>query len=260
MFRKNPKIDTDASDGNLIYADTQSGKPADSRDPADWRRLAVVVMAVIAVMTVVTISQTLLVSVRHREQRYTTARELLDQREYAAAMTEFEALGDYRDSQDYLAELQEQQVAYEAAVKLVDQQRYEEAIAAFEALGDYADSREQARFHVTYRMAVDLAAETEAGERTLLTRILSARTTIPEDPYITAMLGYDTAAEIFRQLGDYEDAAARADRCVYSAAMVALECGNWTQALGYMESMTPETAAEFYAVYEAEYAKATAGD
>lgn len=260
MFQKNRKIDTDASAGDLIYADTAAGETGKSRDPADWRRLAVVVMAVIAVMTAVTIAQTLWVSVQHREQRYTTARALLESREYAAALSEFEALGDYKDSQTYRAELQARQDAYDAAARLADQKRYEEAIAAFEALGDYADSREQAEFHVTYRMAVDLVAETDIGERTLLTRLLSARTAMPEDPYITAMLGYDTAAEIFRQLGDYEDAAQRADQCAYSAGLVALDCGNWTQALGYMETMTPETAAEFYAVYEAEYAKASPGN
>lgn len=260
MFRKNRKIDTDASDGGLIYADSDTGERGKNRDPADWRRLAVVVMAVIAVMTAVTISHTLWFSVQRREQRYNTARQLLDGREYAAAMVEFEALGDYRDSQTYLARLRDQRDAYDAAARLADQKRYEEAIAAFEALGDYADSREQAQFHVTYRMAADLAAETDIGERTLLSRLLDARTAMPEDPYITAMLGYDTAAEIFRQLGDYADAAEQADRCVYSAGLVALDCGNWTQALGYMEQMAPDTAAEFYVRYEAEYAQAGPGN
>ena len=102
MFTKN-RQNTLRTD-ELIYADPPSlHKP----DPAGRRRRAVAILAVVAVTACLTTAAALGRSILHREARYVQALELLEQEAYADALAAFEALGDYRDSQQQVARLLE---------------------------------------------------------------------------------------------------------------------------------------------------------
>lgn len=100
MFTKN-RQNTHQTD-ELIYADPPSfHKP----DPARRRRRAVAVLAVVALAACLTTAAALGRSILNREARYVQALELLEQDAYADALAAFEALGDYRDSQQQVARL-----------------------------------------------------------------------------------------------------------------------------------------------------------
>lgn len=249
MFTKNRQNPPGSAAGDLIYADSQTVQPKKKPDPTRWRRLAVAVIALTAVLTALTVAMTLGISVRHREERYVQAQALLEARDYAAAMAEFEALGDYRDSQTQFAALSQQQQAYAAASELLAQQRYDEAIAAFRALGDYADSAQRAAYDVTYKKALDLLEQTDAGQTQLLMKVLGSQARLTDDNGYPAIVGYEAAAALFESLEDYADAPDMAERCYLSAARVKLQWDDPTGALAYMEKLSEDCAA----VLDAEY-------
>ena len=237
---------------SLIYADTQSGE-VKKKAPAGKRRFlgSVLVLAAAAVLAMV--GTTLWLGYQSRQDRYEVAHTLLADRKYTLAMTEFQALGNYRDSQAQADRLAQQQQAYDAAADLVDQQRYSEAIAAFHALGDYADSARQAACGVTYRKALDLINEIDVGKTQLLTAILADQVRLTDENSYPTTLGYEVAAALLESLGDYESAPALMDRCYYSAGLVKLGWEDWEGALACMDRMSPETAAEFYQDYQQRY-------
>ena len=102
MFTKNRQDITKTDE--LIYADPPSRH---NPDPARRRRRAVAILAVVAVTACLTTAAALGRSILHREARYVQALELLEQEAYADALAAFEALGDYRDSQQQVARLLE---------------------------------------------------------------------------------------------------------------------------------------------------------
>lgn len=253
MFGKN-RLNHPLSDtGPLIYADTQSGEAPKKTGTGRWlhmRSVAILAVTVLAAMMLVLFVG---LGIRSREDSYQLARQLAEQKDYAAAMEEYTSLGDYRDSKSQLANLEANQAAYAAAADLLEQQRYDEAIAAFRALGDYADSAEQAAYHVTYQKALDLLTEIDTGKTHLLTRILTDEVRLTDEKSYPTIVGYEAAAALLESLGDYRSAPALVDRCYYSAGLVKLGWEDWEGALAYMEKMTQETAAEFYQDYEQHY-------
>ena len=126
MFGKSRKNALPADDGNLIYADTQSGEAV---RPAVRRHRGLVTLAVTLMVVALAVMAATAMQYRFREkqERYDLAQALLRDREYEAAMAGFEALGNYRDSQDRAAQLARQRADYDTAVELVAQQRYDEA-------------------------------------------------------------------------------------------------------------------------------------
>ena len=102
MFTKNRQNITQTDE--LIYADPPSRH---NPDPARRRRRAVAILAVVAVTACLTTAAALGRSILHREARYVQALELLEQEAYDDALAAFEALGDYRDSQQQVARLLE---------------------------------------------------------------------------------------------------------------------------------------------------------
>lgn len=249
MIKKRRRTDPGASAEDLIYTDIQAGKTKTVTDPAGHRRMQGLVLALAAVGLALAVVLTLSVSVQRRGERYQYALSLLERKDYTAAAAQLEILEDFRDSEVLLAQLRQKQSDYEAAQAMVDQQRYDDAIAAFRALGDYADSPMQAAYHVTYRKALDLIAETQAGRTQLLTRILSDQVRLTSEGDYTTLLGYEVAAALLESLGDYEDARTQADQALLAAARIKLARENWDGALAYMERMSPETAEAFYQEY-----------
>ena len=154
MFTKN-RQDMPQTD-DLIYADPPSSRRR-KPDPARRRRTALVVLAAVSLAACLTTAGTLVRQIRHREQRYLQAQTLLTQRAYDQAMEEFEALGDYRDSQAQFARLNQLRTAYDDAVVLLERAEagmarthpidgFLAAAEALEALGDYADAPELAAY------------------------------------------------------------------------------------------------------------------
>lgn len=250
MFFKSRKNASASNPGDLIYADTLPRTARKKPHPARQQRLTTAAIAVLSFITAALLSLTLYNALTRREDRYLQACRLMDRKDYATAMAEFEALGSYRDSQAIVTRLTEQQAAYDTAAALVVQQRYAEAITAFRALGSYADSAEQAAYQVTYQKALDLIAEIDVGKTQLLTRILTDQVRLTDENSYPTTVGYEVAAALLESLGDYKNAPTLTDRCYYSAGLVKLGWEDWAGALAYMEKMSPETAAEFNEEYQ----------
>ncbi|MBQ8237225.1 MAG: hypothetical protein IJZ39_03645 [Oscillospiraceae bacterium] len=251
MFRKNQKND------NLIYADTGSPEGAPAPRKKDHRRLAAAMVALTVALAAAVGVMTLGISLRGREDRYSAAKDLVDEKYYEEALLVFDDLGDYRDSRDQAQQLRDKQAAYDNATDLLEQQRYEEALGIYRSLGDYADSAQQAAYYVNYRKALDLMTEIDTGKTRLLTRILAEQVKLTDERSYPTIVGYETAAALLESLGDYRTAAALADRCYYSAGLVKLGWEDWDGALAYLDRMSEETAAEFFEEYQRHYNEKT---
>jgi hypothetical protein len=165
-----------------------------------------------------------------RSEAYAAAVTLMDEKRYEEAITAFEALEDYQDSAQMIVRCQHF-IAYGAAVELYDAQDYEEALDAFEALGSFEDSEdwcEQCRMGIVFEDASSLfEAGDIAGAREqfviLENRGFSAADGwVEKCDYLLAEALFDAgkrydAYVAFLALGDYEDAAARAEACKVSA-------------------------------------------
>jgi len=73
---------------------------------------------------------------------YSHAVNLMETERYESAITEFEALGDYRDSYEKIIECHKG-IKYNDAMYLKNQGKYERAIDIFKSLGEYKDSKAQ---------------------------------------------------------------------------------------------------------------------
>ena len=156
---------------------------------------------------------------QQNSEAYDAAMNLLNSGDYEAAITAFDALGDYNDAaaqadtaRDALTQKQQEEAelarieqqnrdAYSAAAELMNSGDYEAAAAAFDALGDYSDAAAQAN-----------AARQKQQEEAELARIEQQN----RDAYNTAAElmnsgDYEAAIAAFDALGDYGDAAAQAD-------------------------------------------------
>lgn len=226
--------------GDLIYADAQSGEAPKKRRPGALMTAALTVLAALALAAAVLSLNAL---VQTRQERYDAALALAAEKRYDEAIARLEALGDYRDSASRAADLRDLAAGYEAAAGLTAQQRYDEAVAAYRALGDYADSPTQAAWGVTYRKALDLLEQTDAGRTDLLVRILDSRVRLTDERSYPTVVGYEAAAALFESVGSYADAPAMADRCYESAARVKLSWGDADGARAYLDRLSPDAAA-----------------
>ena len=147
MFTKNSQNIPQTDD--LIYTDASSGQPW--RDPARRRMLAVAVLVLVSLAAAITTAIALGQSIKGREARYLYAQELLTAEQYDQALAEFEALGDYRDSQTQFADLTALGHTYQEALDHLAQgekgqtrtapiAHYDAAAALLEDLGEYADA------------------------------------------------------------------------------------------------------------------------
>ena len=92
------------------------------------------------------------------ERNYQQAKEYLEQGEYFNAVSAFQELGDYKDSEDLLKE-----ALYMRAKAYLEQGDYALAYGEFDALNDYEDSREMCK-EVRYQEAIYMI---NSGEYTL---------------------------------------------------------------------------------------------
>lgn len=95
--------------------------------------LSIAIPAVIAVIAIVIVLTKVIIP----GSKYNAAVELMDNGKYEEAITAFEALDGYKDSQDRIKESK-----YQNAVSLLNEGKYHKAATEFSALKDYKDSRE----------------------------------------------------------------------------------------------------------------------
>jgi len=162
---------------------------------------------------------------------YDAAKALFDGKNYAEAKIAFERLAGYKDASFLAAECQNA-MDYDAALALKNAQDYAGAHAAFVKLGSYKDASDQAmacKQVLDYAQAQELMDKGDyKGAAALLEPLSKAnyensRQLFEECSNIT---GYEAAEEalasgenytafkFFRNLGEYRDAAQRADKCV----------------------------------------------
>lgn len=162
-------------------------------------------LAVIATAAAVaTIAAVLLVTkVLIPGNAYKKAESLLASGEFEKASAAFEALGDYKDSQQRIEDCKTAEIEadYQAASKLVEEGRFEDAITAFENLGDYKDSKDRIT-EVKYLSAIALE---NAGN-------------------------YDEAIAAFQMLGDYMDSSEHYSKLSYDKAQDLLDSGDTVHA------------------------------
>ena len=160
-----------------------------------------------------------------READYRAALALEEAGDYEAAVAAYDALGDYRDSQQRAAACKEANAAsgteraYQAALALEASGEYESAVRAYKVLGSYKDSRDRAaacEAAKALKAEYDRAVALEERER------------------------YRDAGKIYAALGDFLDSAGRLAACAE-----ALEA--------QPEGFTPERAAEYDRAAEAWY-------
>lgn len=110
---------------------------------------------------------------------YKAAEKLYDAKDYPAAATAFQELGEYQDAPERYQECQ-----YQLAGEHLTEQEYEKASSIYKELGDYKDSAEQ------YSRSQYALASAYFDEEQ-----------------------YEKAGEIFAALGDYQDSADLAASC-----------------------------------------------
>lgn len=132
-----------------------------------------------------------------KSELYVNALQKVVAEQYEDAISIFEQIGDYKDSEEQIANCEEhiKENLYVQAIGLFDSKSYDEAITIFEELGDYKDSQEQivscnerieaTKKEETYDMAVGLM---QAGE-------------------------YDEAIVEFGKIPGYEDTAKLLQEC-----------------------------------------------
>ena len=158
-----------------------------------------VVIAIVAVIAAVLLVTKVIIP----GNAYKKAESLLASGEFEEANAAFEALGDYKDSQQRIEDCKTAEIEadYQAANKLVEEGRFDEAITAFENFGDYKDSKDRIT-EVKYLSAIALE---NAGS-------------------------YDEAIAAFQELGNYKDSAKQIDAIMYTKAQNLCESGSISRA------------------------------
>ena len=137
-----------------------------------------VVLIAIPVIIAIIITIHVVDELKWRTDVYNGAVSLAEAGDYENAISSFERLGSFRDSEQLAREAKNQR-DYRYALSLFQNEKYEEAIAAFEKLDSYSDS----------------------AEKVLEIRCAYARSLSEEDRY-------DQALEQVKLAGDYKDSAA----------------------------------------------------
>ena len=162
-------------------------------------------------------------------REYNSAVKLMDEKKYDEAITEFEKMKDYKDSEEKIGQCNDgkKRIEYDAACTLIEKGEYEKAKKAFEALGDFSDSK-----------AMALQCEEEKNK---LVYAEAAEYMKNEE--------YEKAAALFSQLGSFSDAVQQANKCtgyvnskLYKQACELYDSGSFKEAmdiftqLGYYNS------------------------
>ena len=186
---------------------------------------------------------------------YESATAMLEAGDINGALTAFEDLGDYEDSEKMVKNLKK----YQQALKKLDAHEYNEAREIFEGLGKFHDSKTYAESGVDYHMATYLKTCADKGDPAGLFLLpLGEAYADSDDEAVYANEMYFAAAEIFDSLGDYLDSADLASACRFGMAKIELEIwNNPEKALELQEKMNDEDAQKLQQLLEERSADAT---
>lgn len=176
--------------------------------------------------------------------KYSHAVSLMEKGSFDEATAAFEEMGDYKDAPEKIgecAELKKQarlEAAYQDAVALMENKEYDKAISAFRAIEDYKDAkdkisecvklREQVRLETDYQEGLNLKASGSYDKA--ISKLESvhgykdSEDQIKEIKFMQAQgffdqTSYETAADIFKGLGDYPNAEEMWKESVYQQAL-----------------------------------------
>ena len=149
---------------------------------------------------------------------YDEAVELLEKGKIEKALAAFEELGDYEDAPDMVESLTD----YKKALKMLDNHKYDEAQELFEELGGFHDSKTYADGGVDYHKANYILQCAENGDADALAWTDYNMNDYDDERRLSCDL-YWAAAELFEELGDYQDSEALAEECFDAAELLESE-------------------------------------
>ena len=174
-----------------------------------------------------------------KSKAYDDATAMMEAGDITGALTAFEDLGDYEDSAKMVKNLKK----YQKAMNLLDAHKYDEALEIFEDLGKFHDSKTYVESGVDYHKAKYLmnCAEKVDPAGLALTPYGDAAVESGDDRLISYDL-YLSAAQLFADLGDYQDSADLASTCWYEAALIDLDRGNLDSAMDLQQHLNDADA------------------
>ncbi len=165
--------------------------------------------------------------------QYAQAMALMQAGKYTQAMEILTELEDFQDAKEQLI-LCEQAICYGQALSLMEDGKYLEAIDLFKTLGSYADSRENitlCKQELSYAEALGLMAEgnyaqaiaafeklegfQDSRDKILQCVELEQKGRYAQALQLIAQEEYETARELLLELGEYMDAAKKAESCIW---------------------------------------------
>ncbi len=279
-----------------VAAERRAEEARIAAEKAARRKKKLIVISVSAVSLCILVG-ILLTKVIIPNQKYKAALNLKKQGEYEKAISAFEELDGYKDSEDQIVSCQNaiKDLDYDAAIELKEEGNYLDAISAFKNLDGYKDSKDQITIcqnaikDLDYDAAIALKEEgryEEAisafkeldGYKDSKNQITSCWNEIKELDYKAAVAlrdegKYEEAITAFEKISGYKDSKEQVEACqailneqAYNDALALIDEGKYEEAYlallalkGYEDSA--EKANEIYVKYETEKLKsAKVGD
>ncbi len=213
-FDANQKITDFESRIKEIEAKEEAERQEAARQSKRNKKIGLIVAAIAAVGIVIWI---LTANVFIPNSKYNDAVDLMEAGKYEEAISAFEAMEGYKDSNNKIGECNTgiRERNYNTALSLMEAGNYEEAIVAFEAMEGYKDSNDII-LECRYRSAVSLMDEEK----------------------------YEEAIDIFRSLYGYGESNTKIAECKaaipkrdYAAAVALMEAGWYEEAIAAFENM-----------------------
>jgi len=187
--------------------------------------IAIVTSIIVASIAFLIVFATVIIPRQKKEEKYDAAVELYNAGKYDDAISAFEALNGYKDSEVQIEKIKDEK--YSAAIELYNAGKYDDAISAFEALNGHKDSEAQIEKikDEKYSAAIEFyyvgkyddaisAFEALNGYKDSEAQIEKCETAIRDKKYAAAIELYNTgkyedAIEAFTALDGYKDSAAK---------------------------------------------------
>ena len=172
----------------LLERERQAEEKRTAAKKAAKKRKIVIAIAtsfIVACIAFLIVLTTVIIPKQKKEEKYDAAVELYNAGKYDDAISAFEALNGYKDSEAQIEKIKDEK--YSAAIELYNAGKYDDAISAFEALNGYKDSEAQ---------------------------IKKCETAIKDEKYAAAIElynagKYDDAIAAFEALNGYKDSTAK---------------------------------------------------
>ncbi len=185
---------------------------------------------------------------------YEEATALVEEGKYEEAIELFVSLGDYEDAEDLAEEWQAKLDAYAEAQELLADEKFDAAQEAFADLKDFRDSAEHVKNIIPYAKATYIFEAAAESNSEALDLVLEPGSAFSNDPIDISMLLYSRAAEMFEELGDYENAAGMKMECYLQSGLLMVEQEDWYSVEDYLLLLDEDA----YAILDEAYTQACA--